>query len=244
MSMKYIIENDIHFYEELKKSSTFSYTENRCLISNQELISDQTVIMECGHKFNYVPLFLDLVNHKKKFNSMENTILKTMELRCPYCRHVQKNLLQFIDLPGVEKVHGVNFLDDTMWIQPENKFKGKCAYHTLLQQSSGVWETVSCVNEYVTHVDILGKDYCSFHKYKAIQDHIKYKKEEEKAKKKEEEKKKKEEIKKQKLTPCCKELIKTGKNKGKECGCKIFTNEGVCKRHYSVKEKDNPVQKI
>jgi hypothetical protein len=30
------------------------------------------VKLNCGHNFNYIPLFNDLVNHKKKFNMMES----------------------------------------------------------------------------------------------------------------------------------------------------------------------------
>jgi hypothetical protein len=250
---KYIVEDGIHFYDELKKSanSILDVEDDRCLISNQALIVDQTVTMECGHKFNYVPLFLDLVNHKRKFNSMERTILKTIEIRCPYCRHIQKNLLPYQDLPGVEKVHGVNYVNDliSLIVQPSDKvFKGKCAYHSLIQQTSGVWETVSCLNNYVLHVDMLDKDYCSFHKYKAIQEYMKQKKVEEKATKKEEAKKQKQLLKLlEKGNSCCKELIKTGKNKGKECGCNVFVDD-VCKRHSkkntdaSINQEDN--QKI
>ena len=32
--------------------------------------------MECGHKFNYLPLFNDIKNHKQKFNGMEGTSSK------------------------------------------------------------------------------------------------------------------------------------------------------------------------
>jgi hypothetical protein len=66
----YNIEGNINFYEELYKSlDTEDKQDNNdyCLISNQPLVENY-VTMSCGHKFNYQPLFYDILNHKKKFN--------------------------------------------------------------------------------------------------------------------------------------------------------------------------------
>jgi DNA-directed RNA polymerase subunit RPC12/RpoP len=231
--MKYILEDGIHFYEELKKSLVNEENKfpevKRCLISNKPLDAN-CVTMECGHIFNYVPLYHDILNHKKKFNSMEKKILKTMEIRCPYCRNIQTALLPFFDLEGVEKVHGVNFVDTSRMVTATHNniwIKGKCCYQTMIQNNSGVWETVACKSNYVMHVDMLGKDYCSYHKYTAIQEHLKEEKQKKKELIKAEKKKAKEEF---KLMNSCKQIIKTGKNKGNACGCKIFA-ENVCKRH-------------
>ena len=76
---KYNIEGGIDFFSELYKPQEYEENKlkmeddnNLCLITNQPL-TDKFVTMECGHKFNYIPLFNDLVNHKKKFNNMEGT---------------------------------------------------------------------------------------------------------------------------------------------------------------------------
>ena len=35
----------------------------------------------------------------------------------------------------------------------------------------------------------------------------------------------------------CDEILKSGPNKGKPCGCKIVS-ENICKRHFSLKHKE------
>ena len=72
--MKYNIEGGIDFYEELYKSLDVDEDNNKteddknlCLITNKPLC-DKFVKMECEHKFNYIPLYLDIKNHKQKFN--------------------------------------------------------------------------------------------------------------------------------------------------------------------------------
>jgi len=119
---KYNIEGGIDFFAELYKSLDVKENEekieddkNRCLITDQPLI-DKHVILNCGHKFNYIPLYHDLVNHKKKFNLMEglHSILNLNEIRCPYCRKKHRGLLKYYEELGLEKVNGVNFYDPNL----------------------------------------------------------------------------------------------------------------------------------
>ena len=68
---KYNIEGNISFYDELYKSldddvGQDAENEEICLITNMPL-TDTHFKMQCGHKFNYKPLFLDIKNHKQKF---------------------------------------------------------------------------------------------------------------------------------------------------------------------------------
>ena len=113
---KYIIEGGLDFYEELYKSLDIEETnekteedKNLCLISNQ-LLTENFVQLNCGHKFNYIPLFLDLKNHKQKFNGMEGSSSKLAidEIRCPYCRTKQKGVLPYYEELGFAKTNGVN----------------------------------------------------------------------------------------------------------------------------------------
>jgi hypothetical protein len=113
---KYIIEGGIDFFSELYKSlddneSIFKTEDdnNLCLITNQ-LLTEKYVTMNCGHKFNYIPLFKDIDNHKKNFNNMESTSgrLGKNEIRCPYCRKKQTDLLPYYENIGVPKVPGIN----------------------------------------------------------------------------------------------------------------------------------------
>ena len=110
--MKYKIEGNIDFFNELHKSldqEEPNTIENVCLITDEPLI-ENFVKMECGHCFNYLPLYYDIYNHKKKFNSMEtnNGHLKINEIRCPYCRNKQTGVLPYYPEFNLEKINGVN----------------------------------------------------------------------------------------------------------------------------------------
>ena len=297
---KYNIEGGIDFFAELYKSLDVDEPEekteddkNKCLITNQPLI-DKYVTLNCGHKFNYVPLYNDLVNHKKKFNHMEGHLskLNTNEIRCPYCRKKQLGTLIYYEDLGLEKVNGVNFYDPHC---KQNVNSNKYSYHKCeylypnpnydpnLEESvlnpkylTGLkcphgGSKISVYNslnpsEPITYGDT--KHYCYTHKklmikqYK-IEEKAKQKvakknakelekqmklleKQNAKAKEKEEKQKAKEAAKALKknlmsenvvLGPStiqtgCVQILKTGPNKGKPCGCKIFS-ENMCKRHMT-----------
>ena len=114
---KYNIEGNISFYDELYKSlddAAEEVTENddKCLITNLPL-TDTHFKMQCGHKFNYMPLFLDIKNHKQKFNVMEGagTKLGQHQIRCPYCRSKHAGTLPYYQELGLPKINGVNYFD-------------------------------------------------------------------------------------------------------------------------------------
>lgn len=115
--MQYNIEDNIDFYSELLKIKTDTEDpqlkddgNELCLISNNKL-TDNYVTLLCGHKFNYIPLYHDIYNHKTKYNTKENDRLKYYELRCPYCRKKQNKLLPYCPELIPEKTHGVNDID-------------------------------------------------------------------------------------------------------------------------------------
>jgi hypothetical protein len=116
---KYKIENNVNFYDELYKSldieDDLDEDNNVCLITNEPLV-DKHVVMDCGHKFNYIPIYKDIVNHKQKFNGLEgsNGKLHMGEIRCPYCRNKQTKMLPYYEEFGLAKVNGVNFYDPTI----------------------------------------------------------------------------------------------------------------------------------
>jgi hypothetical protein len=113
---KYNIEENIDFYSELHKllneeKSDNKEEENICLISNEKL-TNSFVKLNCGHSFNYLPLYKDLVNQKQKFNSMEITVLKKNEIRCPYCRKTQQGILPYYQELTLPKINGVNTIEN------------------------------------------------------------------------------------------------------------------------------------
>jgi hypothetical protein len=116
---KYNIEGGLDFFTELYKSLDIEEDEfktdddkNLCLITNQPL-KENYFKMQCGHNFNYIPLYNDLKNHKQKFNSMEGSTSKlyTNEIRCPYCRKKQTGVLPYYEELGLNKINGVNYID-------------------------------------------------------------------------------------------------------------------------------------
>jgi len=286
--VKYQIEGNISFYEELYKSLDEEEGENDigvCLITDNPLTA-HSVTMDCGHKFNYEPLYNDILNHKKKYNNMERCILKTMEIRCPYCRKVQKNLLPYYEELGLGKVHGVNYIDELIQIKESTGYSNKwehgvCCFEWF-DPSQNI--AIPCKNTQVMLVEPTGKKYCYHHRYIAQKQFIAKKKLElrekqkmEKRNAKLEAKKEKEvekaNIKKQKLeeklklkeenakkpritknnTPNlnenvivssenplnkCNQILKTGQNKGQQCGCKVF-KDNLCTRHYNLTNKNN-----
>jgi hypothetical protein len=291
---KYNIEGNIDFFAELYKSldedDNFNEESNLCLITYKPL-TDKYVQLQCGHKFNYGPLFFDIKNHKQKFNHLEGgtTQLKINEIRCPYCRHKHEGILPYYHELGFSKINGVNIhipgkgytplvLCSYLTPNPHYDLSGNEPLETQKNNVGNVKYFVcsmsgsKIVNEYDTLYQQTPLDtdkcYCYNHKKQIIKDYKKevaaktkedakkakelVKAEEKKAKDlaKEEAKKAKEEAKKTKvktevkaevkveentqINNGCVEILKTGANKGKLCGCKILM-ESLCGRHFKIK---------
>jgi hypothetical protein len=277
------VEGNINFYEELKKQlndseneiiSTIDDTNNdvttsneiniintiqddkyigRCLITNEKL-KEGYVTMLCNHSFNYIPLFNDLVHHKKTLY-LETQMLKTNEIRCPYCRNKQSVLLPYYECMGVPKVTGINY------IKRVGTFVGNCYYEKLRDIiKSKEWysslkvklfceqdPTVICSN-IVTVLNEDDKCYCSFHKIKAKSLYYKNKNYEKKIliKKQKQAEKLQQKQNNQSLSSnnviidmnLCNVILVSGKNKGLQCSQKPYCNE-KCKRHYNLQIKTN-----
>jgi DNA polymerase III alpha subunit (gram-positive type) len=204
----YTIEGGMNFYEELYKmldeeSPNNESYQDLCLITNQPL-TENYVTLECNHKFNYMPLFNDIRNHKKKFNSLESHKLSSTEIRCPYCRNKQKKLLPYYESMGTSmKVVGVNAMPEP----PPGYQTGICCFDDSNYCSSNVMM-----------LDLNNKTYCSSHysyaSYQFKKAAIKKEKEEAKQKAKEEMKKTKEETKQKEKE--AKQKEKEEKQKAKE----------------------------
>lgn len=256
---KYLIEGNIDFYDELQKSlepandhlkpteGIDKPDEYLCLIS-QKPLTENYVELECKHKFNYNAIFHDVLNHKKKFNTMEKRTLRLTELRCPYCRNIQKTLLPYID--GYPKVHGINHIDEenvnSLYLKMGFN-KGTCCYSDDSQQ---------CDNIFVKIMLTDNKSYCHTHYSQVVYKMIKQKQQKIKdaymkkkmdaLQKKQEEKQKKidaknaekqKKIEENKQLGTCATILKSGVNKGKACGCQVIPNSnGLCNRHYKLQE--------
>jgi hypothetical protein len=272
----YNIENNIDFYKELYTSldenndnmiiDNNTNNIDLCLITNMPL-KNNFVELQCGHKFNYEPLYKDILNHKKKFNNMEQikSKLKQNQIRCPYCRNIQDELLPYYENLGHPKEHGVNFFDSNKsnlnnnyceYINPMNQ----CHYQIVTFDSSGNSHSQQCYHYGYIHSILKSKynnenKYCYNHRIaiiKELKEQEKIKKAkiiEEKLKMKMEFMQKKIELKNKKSTVSseniidtnfCNVLLKSGKFKGTQCSMSIY-KECMCKRHYNSKNKNNTI---
>ena len=177
--IEYTKSNSTLFKELLEIESDEEYDSNEikvCLITMLPL-DNNYITLECGHTFNYDPLFKDVYNHKKLFTRLESTKLKPQELRCPYCRNIQSKLLPVNT--GSPLIYGVNSLNakiekmsrrmklEAMYYQIFNTYKkGMCCHgmnnKTVLKH--GFLETaVTCPNTKVMYNNLDGLVYCAEH---------------------------------------------------------------------------------
>jgi hypothetical protein len=179
MVKKYNIESNIDFYSELYKSLDNDDDDNEnidndvCLITNTKL-TEHYVTLDCGHKFNYVPLYHDVRNHKSKFNGMEGNknMTKINEIRCPYCREKQNRILPYHHHFGLEKIHGVNVFNKPNMINVYNLKTCEyiCANPKFDPNGNNPIETSklaadNCKYILCKHIGYKSYDYTDYHNY-------------------------------------------------------------------------------
>ena len=208
----YIIEDNINFYNELKKSlnndndnNNDNSNGNNCLISN-EILDNTHITLPCKHSFNYIPLYQDVYKQKICFNNSELIKLKQNQMKCPYCRTVINYILPYdFNIPNILKVKGVNF--PVKW----GLYPHLCKYTFKSGNKKNTCCDKKCIQEY-------------------CQSHLKYK-----------DKNNNNENQTQNQTQndnTCSSIIKYGKNKGNKCGCsKLYENSKLCKRHWNLTTK-------
>lgn len=105
----YKIEGNINFFSELQKKVDIPLQDDKdkCKITYQPL-QHNSIELSCKHKFNYLPLYEEILQQKKFFSSLETCRLKSSEIKCPFCRCITHKLLPFIPLTNVKRVYGVN----------------------------------------------------------------------------------------------------------------------------------------
>jgi hypothetical protein len=112
---------NVDFFKELYSnlnSNKKNNLDNICLISRDKL-DDINIELDCKHKFNYNPLYLEVVNQKKRYNNLETRKLKINQIKCPYCRNIQNTLLPNIKEFNNKTIYGVN--SPSKWtMKPKN----------------------------------------------------------------------------------------------------------------------------
>ena len=123
--MKYNIEGNINFYDELYQSLDNNKTDDNtpeCLITCLPL-TDNSVTLECNHSFNYTPLYQEICKQKYVFKTYEqhnicsNDLHKLRDskldyfIRCPYCRNMQFTIIPYYPEMNLPEKYGINSLD-------------------------------------------------------------------------------------------------------------------------------------
>jgi hypothetical protein len=244
MMKKYIMEENINFYDELYKSLDSSDDENKdnkikdydeineCQITGLPL-GDKSVTLECKHNFNYIPLYREICKQKFEFKSYEFSELDSSEkeklliscnnffIRCPYCRNIQFTILPYYEELNLNKIYGINTLDPKFYTE-KYIFKQQIMYNGLLVEngrcSALLEDNTLCKEIMVTTIPNTNITYCMKHYNQKLANYNYVK----------------ELVDRQKNTngqkKTCSSILKTGKNKGSLCSGKIYSN-GLCKRH-------------
>tara|TARA_B100000902_G_C27162798_1_gene839643 strand:+ start:189 stop:803 length:615 start_codon:yes stop_codon:yes gene_type:complete len=163
--MNYKIENNLNFYEllktDLENDSIEEDTENVCLITQTKL-EPFHIKLKCNHAFNYIPLYNEIKNQKLNVNYKEIIKLNYNQIKCPYCREVQDNLIPFIDFPGVKKIKRVN--------KPDRYAKQFTCQHLML---SGKRVNTICGNKVYSHENFKNDKYlCKIHYKRSTKTHV------------------------------------------------------------------------
>ena len=205
-------------------------TENICLITKEKLHPNH-ITLNCKHKFNYVPLYNEIVSQKNKQNNMyEVTKLSSNQIKCPYCRIITNKLLPHIPYPSVKVIKNVNsYVTNSYNSNPDyflyapkcshattNNSKNECQKYGVYYETENVLLCPQHYKSYTTKQKIGNK---KLEKGVGVG------------------------VPTNGATGCC-AILKSGKNIGKKCGVRCFgvgvgvgeNNTGIkyCKKHYKL----------
>ena len=137
--------------------------DNYCLISKEQLLPNN-ITLSCGHKFNYIPLFLEIFNQKFMVNKYKSRQGAPEYYACPYCRHKEMKILPEYSETDVNltKIYKVNSQDPTytLFMGSEGPaynatpIDGVCEFKTKVG---------TCCQPRVKLCHVSNKHYCSRH---------------------------------------------------------------------------------
>ena len=207
-------DNDFDFNAELSKLITNNEDtdEEECLISREKL--DNTAIkLECGHSFNYEPLYNEIVKQKVLGHRVtEITKLCNHQLKCPYCRNIQNKVLPYAPFLNLRKITGVN--SPAKW----QMLNDRCCYSNNNKRSK--YFNTPCnepcwgkyCNKHAKLKSVIKSQTCLHSNENSVV------------------------VTKPTTTILCSCILKSGPRKGQECGGKMFLHN-KCKRHYNLENK-------
>jgi hypothetical protein len=228
--MNIIIEDNIDFYKELNNIDTNSEEDNieYCLLSKLPLDKNK-IKLSCGHEFNFIPLFKEVCKQKCKGSFLEISKLCHNEIKCPYCRQKQKQLLPHVKMTSkMLYISGIN--------SPENLCMDfhTCEYIYKSGKNKGSY----CAK--TAYYDVAGC-FCNTHQLRMLKKMTTSVKDEKNNLEEEDDDFKPTfptvaTIQKKKDLKCkkCIAILKSGKRKGEACGAKIGDGSSeYCGRHTS-----------
>ena len=209
-------------------TDTTDTTDNICLITKENLHPNH-ITLSCKHKFNYIPLYNEIVNQKNKQNNIyEVTKLASNQIKCPYCRIITNKLLPYIPYTSVKIIKNVNsYVTADYNNNPEYfLYAPKCSHGTTNYAKNECHKYgVYYENENV----LLCQQHYKFYTTKHKTGNKKVEKGVEKG---------------YNDSCCCCAILKSGKNIGKKCGMQCIdvgvgvgeNNTGIkyCKKHYKL----------
>lgn len=247
---KYIIEGvDLNFNEELKKLLETEDEDDTlmCKISGQPL-NQYSVTLSCNHHFNYDALYKEIYNQKYINKTYDGKVSHGF-IQCPYCRKIDNQLLPYYEELEFDKIYGINTMD----LHYVNAHCSIFKYGVKFKQISGCKHMHSssltyCQGGYVACIPGTDDFYCVKH-------YIKYLKLNKINKEKQVKQQKLDELnilrasvgkKPLKRLPkissntlsMCVAILKSGKNAGNQCGCKVKLNNNYCNRHLQLQNKN------
>ena len=213
---KYEVEDglDVDFFAALQQLSEEPEPEPEseepaCLITNEPLNAFH-IMLVCGHKFNYEPLYQEVLRQKGRLG-MHNYYEKIgiHQIKCPYCRTLSNQLLPYIGPhPTIKRLNGVNAPASMCMPGVEcSHDEGSCAAVAFYEHDS--------------------KPYCLRHHKKAVSNVTPRSK---KANAQQQTQQQAQQPTQQPMQ--CAAEIQTGKNKGKQCSLSaVFAVPPLCKKH-------------
>lgn len=201
--------NTTHFQESESNSDI-------CLISKEKLHPNH-ITLSCNHKFNYLPIYKEVLYQKNKLNPQyEVTKLHHNQVKCPYCRTITNKLLPYIQYPSI------GFSKVIHAIEPDCIPAAKCSHIIKHRRKSmpdskceknAVYYQAENILMCPSHYKLLSSKNVSSCKNDAVSTTPQQ----------------------QVSNPTCSAILKTGPNSGKPCSLvTASTTSKYCKRHSKI----------
>jgi hypothetical protein len=133
--------NVLDYFKKCLDEIDESTDEDSCLITGENLTKYHVILM-CGHKFNYIPLFKEVYQQKCVINHKEIVKVPRKCVKCPYCRNVGIGILPYRESIEPTKLYGVN------WPKNHSIKMNLCSYILRSGKNRDNACGIACVDSY------------------------------------------------------------------------------------------------